>query len=729
MSPDVPPLRDLVLVGGGHAHALVLRMWGMNPLPGTRLTVINPDPVAPYTGMLPGLVAGHYQRCALMIDLVRLARFAGARLILDRATGLDPGSRVIHLAGRGDLAYDIASLDVGITSDQPGIPGAKLHAVAAKPLGAYAAAWERFLALGLQAPRVVILGAGLAGVELALASAHALRLSGAAPAVSLIEAGGQFLPGLSAAAARKLRAELAGAGVDLRLGRLVEEIGPHAVRLTSGEQVATDFTVLATGARPLDWLAGTGLAKRAGFVVTDARLRTSDPQVFAVGDCATIEGDARPKAGVFAVRAAPVLHHNLRAVLSGRPLRAFRPQRDYLKLVSLGGKAALAEKWGMAIAAPALWRVKDRIDRRFMARFEDYPAMALAKVTGETTEGLGALLDRRPLCGGCGAKLGPGVLGAALGGLPSPKQPEVLSGPGDDAAVLARAEGLQVLTTDHLRGFSPDAWLVARVAALHALGDVWAMGATPEVALAQVILPRLGPELQGRMLAEIMTVAAEVFGAAGADVVGGHSSEGAELTVGFTVTGTARRVIGKAGAQAGDALILTKPLGSGVILAAEMAGARAPGLLVGEVWAECIGQMLRGQGSAAGVLAPAAHAMTDVTGFGLAGHLLEMLAASGTAAELRLADVPLMRGALDLSQAGLGSSLLPANLTAVSGRMTTSTDPRARLLADPQTAGGLLAAVPRDRAAGLVAALRSAGHDAAAIGQVTDGMAGITLVA
>jgi selenide,water dikinase len=321
------------------------------------------------------------------------------------------------------------------------------------------------------------------------------------------------------------------------------------------------------------------------------------------------------------------------------------------------------------------------------------------------------------------------VLGAALGGLPVPKRPEVLSGPGDDAAVLARADGVQVLTTDHLRGFSPDAGLVARVAALHALGDVWAMGAAPEVALAQVILPRLGPELQARMLAEIMAVAAEVFGAAGADVVGGHSSEGAELTVGFTVTGTARRALGKAGARAGDALILTKPLGSGVILAAEMAGARVPGLLLGEVWAGCIDQMLRGQGSAAKVLAPVARAMTDVTGFGLAGHLLEMLEASGLAAELRLADLPLLPGALELSRAGHGSSLLPANLAAISGRMSASTDPRARLLADPQTAGGLLAAVPQDQAAEVVEALRSAGHGAAEIGRVTDGMAGITLVA
>jgi selenide,water dikinase len=285
------------------------------------------------------------------------------------------------------------------------------------------------------------------------------------------------------------------------------------------------------------------------------------------------------------------------------------------------------------------------------------------------------------------------------------------------------------MTTDHLRAFSHDARLVARVAALHALGDVRAMGALPEVALAQVILPRLGPELQARMLAEIMAAAAEVFAAAGADVVGGHSSEGAELTVGFTVTGTAARAIGKAGARPGDVLILTKPIGSGVILAAEMAAVTVPGLLLGEVWAGCIAEMLREQGTAAAILAPVAHAMTDVTGFGLAGHLLEMLDASDVAAEVSLGAVPMMPGALALSGAGLGSSLQPANLAAIRARLRGASDARVALLADPQTAGGLLAAVPGELAAGLVADLRAAGHAASAIGRITAGAAGIVLTA
>lgn len=725
MTPAHPQIRDLVLIGGGHSHALVLRMWGMDPLPGTRVTLIDPNPVAPYTGMLPGLIAGHYRRDELMIDLVRLGRFAGARVILDRATGIDLEARLIHLAGRPPLPYDLAAIDVGITSDLPSLPGAPDHAVAAKPLGRYAQAWEAFVAQAPARPRVVILGAGLGGVELALASVH--RLGGAA-SVTLLDQAGALLPALAFPARRALQRRLAAAGVVLRLGVRVAEVRAGSVLLAGGEEIGSDFTLTATGARPHGWLAKTGLRHDGGFLVTDATLRTSDPQVFASGDCAGIKGDPRPKAGVFAVRAAKVLHRNLRAALTGKPLQAFRPQADYLKLISLGEKAAVAEKWGLALSGPRFWRLKDRIDRSFMDRFADYPAMATPIAPAIATEGLAEQMAGRPLCGGCGAKLGPGVLSRALSVVPAAVRAEVLSGPGDDAAVLRAGAGVQVLTTDHLRAFCNDPRLMARLAAIHALGDVWAMGAEAQVALAQVTLPPLGPELQARMLAEVMDGAGAVFRAAGADVVGGHSTEGAELTIGFTVTGLADRPIGKGGAQVGDALVLTKPLGSGTILAAEMALARVPGVLLGEVWATCIAQMSVAQATASAILGPQARAMTDVTGFGLAGHLLEMLEASGVAARVQLDDVPMLPGAVELAGAGVGSSLQPANLAAASWRMEAPQDVRVALLTDPQTCGGLLASVPAGQAGALVARLREAGHQAAVIGAVVAGTPRLAVV-
>ncbi|RMD95600.1 MAG: selenide, water dikinase SelD, partial [Alphaproteobacteria bacterium] len=420
---------------------------------------------------------------------------------------------------------------------------------------------------------------------------------------------------------------------------------------------------------------------------------------------------------VYAVRQAPVLAHNLaEALRGGARLRRYRPQRDYLKLVSLGEKAALADKFGLRLEGRLLWRWKDRIDRRFMEKFRELPRMSPPPPPRRAAQGVvEALAGGQPMCAGCGAKVGGATLSEMLAGLPRPPRADVEAGAGDDAAVLNIAGRRQVITTDQLRAFSEDFGLFAGIAAVHALGDVWAMGASPQAALANIVLPPMSPALQARTLAEIMGAAAEVMSAAGAAIVGGHTGLGAELSVGFTVTGLAEAPLGKGGAVAGDALILTKPLGTGTILAAEMA-LKARGDWV----AAALASMARAQGEAAAILAPVAHAMTDVTGFGLAGHLLEICAASGTGAEISLADLPLLPGAEALAARGIRSTLWPANRAAAEGRVEAPVNARAALLFDPQTAGGLLAAVPAEEADRVLAALLKAGFGAAVVGRVTD---------
>jgi len=712
-----PLTQDLVLVGGGHTHALLLRRWGMMPLPGVRVTVINPGPTAPYSGMLPGFVAGHYGRYDLDIDLVRLARFAGARVIVGAAEAIDLTARSVSVPGRPVIGYDVLSVDVGITSAMPELPGFAAYGVPAKPLGPFAARWDAYRQEAV-APRVVVIGGGVAGAELAMAMAHALR--GRAAEVVLLDRG-RVLDGFNAVARRELLAAMGELGIVVIEDAAVAQVAADHVMLSDGRRIAAGFVTGAAGARPHRWLEGTGLALEAGFIAVDGTLRASDPAVFAVGDCAHMVETPRPKAGVYAVRQAPVLFDNLRAVLSGGALRPFVPQRDYLKLISLGGQSALAEKWGTARRGRLLWRWKDRIDRSFMARFRDLPVMALPEVPGTAALGLRAALGDAPLCGGCGAKVGRGALQGALAGLPVSTRADVTMLPGDDAALLGTGAVRQVITTDHLRAVTADPALMARIAAVHALGDIWAMGAAPQAAVASVILPRMSPDLQARTLAEMMSVAAEVMAAAGAVIAGGHTSMGDELTVGFTVTGLCEAApITLAGAQPGDALILTKPLGSGVILAAEMAG-RAQGAEV----VACHAAMVVPQGSAAQILR-GAHAMTDVTGFGLAGHLAGLCAASGVAARIDLAALPLMAGAEALAASGVRSTLWAANRGGA-GEVRGAVGARADLVFDPQTGGGLLAAVAAGAAPALLAALRAAGHDAALIGEVWAGPPVITL--
>jgi len=709
-APRLPLTRDLVLVGGGHTHALLLRMWGMAPLPGVRLTLINPGPTAPYSGMLPGFAAGHYDRAALDIDLVQLARFAGARLILGAAEEIDPEARRITVPGRAEVAYDVASIDIGITSAMPDIPGFADHAVPAKPLGVFASAWEAFRA-GDGPARIACIGGGVAGVELILAMAHALRTDGRLAQATVIDSAAA-LAGLSARSQSRLRTALDAHGITVLEGISVTGLSEGRIHLEDGREVSSDFTVGAAGARAYDWLAGSGLKLRDGALMISPGLQTSDPDVFAAGDCAYMTHAPRPKAGVYAVRQAPVLCHNLKAVLGGGQLKTYQPQPDYLKLISMGRKSALADRNGYSFAGPLLWRWKDHIDRRFMGKFAQLPVMAQPALPRQRAKGMEAALGAKPMCGGCGAKVGRASLRRGLGTHTGAARVDVTSLLGDDAAQLSTGGAIQVISTDHLRAFSEDPVTMACITAQHALNDIWAMGARPQAATVTLILPRQSAELQQRQLAEIMATAHREMKTAGAAIVGGHTSLGEELTIGFTLTGLCDSApITLAGARRGDHLILTKPLGSGTILAAEMSG-QARGRWV----AGALDLMCQSQRKAAAVLRAEAHAMTDVTGFGLLGHLKGICEASHLGAEIRFDAIPMMRGAPELAEAGVRSSIFDDNASLLPGIGTAGA--RA-LLFDPQTSGGLLAAVAPERSEMLLNRLRNHGYRAAEIGAIT----------
>jgi selenide,water dikinase len=499
-------------------------------------------------------------------------------------------------------------------------------------------------------------------------------------------------------------------------GAEVEAVEAGAVRLADGRTVEAVFITGAAGAKPYPWLAGSGLDLEGGFVKVSSFLQSSDKAVFSAGDCAHLTESPRPKAGVFAVREAPILLNNLKAALGDGAMKPYRPQKDYLKLISLGGKSALAEKRGVPFAGGLMWRWKDHIDRTFMQKFSDLPAMPQPDLPLHRAAGAEDLV--KPLCGGCGAKLGRSALSSAVSNLPKWRN-DISPLPGDDAALLKLGDQRQVITVDHLSALTDDPALMAELAAVHALGDVWAMGAAPQAALAQITLPRMAPRLQERTLTEVMQVAGRVMQEAGAEIVGGHSTMGAGMTIGFTVTGLlGERVITLGGAQPGDRLILTKPIGTGVIMAAEMAGQ-----VRGQDVAAAFEVMRKPQGAAAQILGNA-HAMTDVTGFGLAGHLAGICEASFVGAVLDLEAIPTLPGAEELAAKGVQSSLYADNRALAMGLPAHG---KAQLLFDPQTCGGLLAAVPADEAEALADALKNAGYTAAIIGEITDQPGVLTL--
>ncbi|HEV7253583.1 MAG TPA: selenide, water dikinase SelD [Mesorhizobium sp.] len=700
--------RELLLAGGGHAHLGVLRHLARRPLPASiRVTLVAREAEALYSGMLPGLVASRFAPQDCVLDLPRLARAAGARFLRAEVSGLDLAAG--HVLCRGDrpkLRFDLLSLNTGAAPAL--VPGAAEHALLLRPFDRFLAGWQALRGRAAAAPpRLLVVGAGAAGVEVALALRQGL---GAAAAIGLVGRGSAPLPGLAAAARQAAGAALAEAGITWHGAATVARVAADGVVLADGRTLSCDRAIWATGAAPPAWLRGSGLALcPAGFVAVDAALRSlSHPRVFAAGDLATVAAHARPRAGVFAVRQGAPLAQNLRRTLSGQAPRPFTPQRRHLALVATGTQAIAA--WGGA-ARRAGWalRLKDRIDRRWIRMHAEMPAMLPAPATPPGMR-----------CGGCGAKLAAPVLSrvlAALPGLPPP----------DDAALLhlpTTPGHALVQTVDMFRAPLDDPFLFGRIAANHALGDIAAMGAEPRVALAIAALPPAAERVQEADLLAMLRGGQLVLEAAGARLVGGHTAEAREAMLGFAVTGEVMRPLLRSGLRPGDVLVLTKPLGTGTLLAAAMQGAGRA------AWVEAaLEGMQHSPFPASRILrSHGATACADVTGFGLLGHLLEMLRASAVGAVLDAEAVPALPGAETMLAAGHLSTLDPGNRAAALPFLHGNTAPaRLSLLLDPQTAGGLLAGVPAGQAEACVAALRATGCAAASIGRVEEGTPAIHL--
>jgi selenide,water dikinase len=366
-------VKRLLLVGGGHSHVEVVRRFGAAPPAGAETMLVSPWRHAPYSGMLPGLIAGHYDFHECHIDLEQLCR--AARLTFRRAevAALDPARGIARFADGGECAFDLLSLDVGSLPDALAVPGASRHAVAVKPVAGLLAAWDGILAAARAAPqRIAVVGGGAGGVELAAAMHHRLRAEGLADSrLAVVTDTPGILPGHPAAARRIFERLFAERGVRLHCGSPVVEVSAGALRLMSGARVGADRIIWATSATAPRWLAESGLEVDShGFVRVGPTLRsTSHKGVFAAGDCASLLDRPLPKAGVYAVRQGPPLAENLRRALAGQPLVRYAPQRRALALIGTGDRRAVAT-WGpFALGGAWLWRWKDRIDRRFMARY------------------------------------------------------------------------------------------------------------------------------------------------------------------------------------------------------------------------------------------------------------------------------------------------------------------------------------------------------------------------
>ena len=379
-------MKRLVLLGGGHAHVHVLRDLARQPLAGAEVLLVTPYVRQFYSGMLPGLVAGHYTADECAIPLAPLARAAGVPLREQMAVGIDAAARRITLADGLAVEYDLLSVDTGAVIHRDALPGASEHGLFVRPIEHFVGQLDKLFELaGRRVLDLVVIGGGAAGVELVMALWR--RLGGPTPTgeqarFTLLTGGPPPLAGYPPPVMRRVARALQARGIQV-LQQSCTAISADHLRLADGTRLACDAPVLATGVSAPRWLAGSGLAlDERGFIATGATLQsTSHPEVFAVGDVATRTDAPHPKSGVYAVRAGPPLALNLRRLMAGEPLQPHLPQRRTLNLVSCGDRHAIAAWGGLSAEGAWVWRWKDRIDRTFVTRYSD-PAADLTPAGG-----------------------------------------------------------------------------------------------------------------------------------------------------------------------------------------------------------------------------------------------------------------------------------------------------------------------------------------------------------
>lgn len=371
----------LVLIGGGHSHAIALRQWGLNPLPDIDLTLISDVEQTPYSGMLPGHVAGFYSYEETHIDLRRLAQFAGAELIIDRAMDIDTEHNLIRCENH-QLEFDYLSLDIGSTPQTLAVPGASQYAIAAKPVPIFLEAWYKLQQLAVSQPEsplsIVIVGGGAGGVELALNMQTCLDgiLTGKGKRnleIHLIHRGQELLASHNNWVSNRLTKIIRQRDIKLHLQQSVVEVLPDQVICQSGLNIKSDYVFWVTQATAPKWIKKSNLATdKSGFILVKDTLQSiSHSHIFAAGDIATMTNYHRPKAGVFAVRQGQPLFDNWQCLLSNQPLEQYVPQDKYLALIGTGDHKAIASWADYGWQAQVLWWLKDYIDRKFMNQFVD----------------------------------------------------------------------------------------------------------------------------------------------------------------------------------------------------------------------------------------------------------------------------------------------------------------------------------------------------------------------
>ena len=684
---------DLILVGGGHSHLMLMMNYAKKPIHGIRITLISNELDTPYSGMIPGYIEGIYSWRQTHIDLFKLSMKLNIRFIHSEVVNISGENKEIYLKNRPSISYDFLSINCGIKSNYTNIKGAKKFSLFVKPISKLS---SNFLNKMKEIKTIAFIGGGAAAVELALALRNRYKNDNHPLKIIIVTGYNGLLKTFPKKSQIQTRKALNIAQIEIIDKERVIEIQKSCFVTSTNKIFNVDKCILATDAMAPEWLKKSDInLNEKGFIIVNSSFQTNYNFIFASGDIAEFDKMNLPKAGVYAVRSGKPLAKSIRNYITNKPKYLFNHKNNYLALIGLSNGNAIATKYGFSNLSKFNFIIKKIIDKNFVRKFNQYEKIPLAlkfkRIIASFTNKFGFKIDIKEFeeiqmqCRGCAAKVSFSALEKSL-----PKKLIISS---DDASPIPSYPNL-FQTIDMINAIITDPFLLGKIAANHSLSDIYAVRSKPISAQMILQLPLSSPQINSRDLNQVLLGAQSVFNLNHCLLNGGHTMIGNDQDpiIGFSITGENKIIKNKYNhnkINEGDLLILTGKLGSGLIFAGINNN-----FIDSHYQIDVIEQMTEGN-EKIGMLSNNLEvlAMTDITGFGLANHLLNLIKRDKNINGLTINtnNIPFYKGVPLALKKGVRSSLYNANYDAAYKNVIYERDNKLidEIIYDPQTVGGL----------------------------------------
>ena len=696
---EIPITNDLVLIGGGHSHLLVLMKLSKRPIKGNRITLITNEIDTPYSGMIPGYIEGIYSWRDSHIDLYRLCLKLNVRFIHAEVERISAYDKEIYFKDRPKIKFDVLSINTGIQSNNSDIKGAAKYCLPVKPISKLA---NNFLNKITNYKSIAFIGGGAGSVELALAIKKRFLNINQEIKITLISG----KRGLLSAFPQKTKLislkTLEKFKIDIIEYKRVLEVKPKQIILSDKSILKIDKAILSTNSMTPKWLTRSDiLLTKDNYILVNKSFQTNYKYVFASGDVIDFDNQNLKKAGVFAVRSGKPLAVNIKKFIIGKNLLEYKFNKNYLALIGTSKASAIATKYNLTFNSKFFFYLKSYIDKRFIKKFSDFRIRKITLDVLKTSllnifvKHKEKITDENDImqCKGCAAKVPLNALKQAL-----PK--DIVSTSEDAVSVPGHPELYQ--TVDMISSIITDPFLLGKIAANHSISDMVSVNSKITSAMMILQLPLSKTEINSRDLEQVLLGANEIFKTIDCPLIGGHTMIGKDKDpiIGFSILGQKQKKIkivkNRRKIKTKDLLILTEKIGSGLIFAG------INNYLIDSYFQiDVIKQMIKGNlnfGKISNQLNILS--MTDITGFGLANHLLNLIKRDNSKTGLTIYPnkIPLFQGVNECLNKDIKSSLFKSNYDIAQKDIIYKRDKSKldNILYDPQTVGGIAFIIPQE---------------------------------